>query len=134
MNTPILKQLQCLILLSLFSGLSDLSAWAQVQTQRSSHSSSLPPARRVFSADLDRDGSDELLIAHNTQLSAWRWGGQEWSMLWSMEGPGVAQITLWDPRNPKLWIAWGMGKGKSGRMRVRIRARVRVRVNEKVVE
>ena len=112
MSTSTFRLLQYFMVLSLLCGLSDLPAWAQPATQSSSYASSLPPARRVFSADLDRDGSDELLIAHNTQLSAWRWSGQGWVSLWSTEGPGVAQITLWDQRNPKLWVAWGMGKGK----------------------
>lgn len=74
----------------------------------------LPPSRRVFSADLDRDGSDELLIAQNTTLSAWRWIEQkgDWSQLWSIEGPGVAQKIEAHPSRSELYVAWGMGKGK----------------------
>lgn len=72
----------------------------------------LSPARRVFSADLDRDGSDELLIAHNTRLEAWRWSGATWEKLWSTKGEGVAQMTLADPKVNELWVAWGMGRGK----------------------
>lgn len=74
----------------------------------------LPPARRVFALDLDRDGSDELLIAHNTQLSAHRWLSQEggWQPVWKIDGPGVAQLVLMDHSERAVWIAWGMGKGK----------------------
>ena len=74
--------------------------------------SQLSPARRVFCADLDRDGSDELLIAHNTKLEALRWNGTTWAMLWSIKGPGVVQMTLSDIHSADLWVAWGMGKGK----------------------
>ena len=74
----------------------------------------LPPSRRVFSADLDLDGSDELLIAHNAQLSAWRWLNKDegWTKLWKIDGPGVAQKVLRSPQYPSLLVAWGMGKGK----------------------
>ncbi len=75
---------------------------------------SLPPSRRVFSADLDLDGSDELLIAHNTSLTAFRYLGSDlgWNQVWKQEGPGVVQAILRDPRFPSLIVAWGMGKGK----------------------
>jgi hypothetical protein len=74
----------------------------------------LPASRRVFSADLDRDGSDEILIAHNTQLSAFRYSGAKtgWSQVWKVDGPGVIQKVLSHPDHPSILIAWGMGKGK----------------------
>ena len=86
----------------------------RVQQAPPSSKAKLPPARRVFSADLDQDGSDELLIAHNTSLMAWRWLGQEkrWSELWRTEGPGVAQKIEKHPTKGVLYVAWGMGKGK----------------------
>lgn len=88
------------------------SVSSQPSKERGPSPIQLAPARRVFSADLDRDGSDELLIAHNAQLSAWRWSGASWDQLWSTEGPGVAQLILTDSRAPKVWVAWGMGRGK----------------------
>lgn len=102
------------LLAALFIGLLSLKTWADTPqaSVQPAQSSQLPAARRVFSADLDHDGSDELLIAHNTRLSSWRWNGHGWGELWSVEGPGVVQITLWDERDPQLWVAWGMGKGK----------------------
>lgn len=75
----------------------------------------LPPARRVFSLDVDKDGQDELLIAHNTSLSAFRYGGTQttgWNRLWQIKGPGVVQKVLFDPQFPSLVVAWGMGKGQ----------------------
>ena len=74
----------------------------------------LPPSRRVFSADLDMDGSDELLIAHNTSLTAYRYLGKKlgWNQVWTQNGPGVVQAILKDKRFPSLVVAWGMGKGK----------------------
>ena len=87
-------------------GLYPKQAWSQQNT--------LPPSRRVFSADLDQDGSDELLVAHNTTLTAFRYlgGDSGWSKLWSHDGPGVVQSVLRDKRVSSLIVAWGMGKGK----------------------
>ena len=83
-------------------------------TLTSAEAKTLPPARRVFTVDLDRDGSDELLIAHQTTLSAHRWLGSQggWQPIWEIKGPGVAQTVLPDPVKPELYIAWGMGKGQ----------------------
>ena len=84
-------------------------------TDLTSFAEPLPPARRVFSVDLDRDGHDELLIAHNTGLSAFRYSGIDtngWNRLWHIKGPGVVQKILLDPKFPSLIVAWGMGKGQ----------------------
>ena len=75
---------------------------------------SLPGARRVFTADLNGDGSDELLIAQNQTLSAWLMRADRGRMLWTINGPGVAQMMSVEDigRGPELLVAWGMGKGK----------------------
>jgi hypothetical protein len=75
---------------------------------------SLPGARRVFTADLNGDGSDELLIAQNQTLSAWLMKADRGRMLWTINGPGVAQMMSVEDigRGPELLVAWGMGKGK----------------------
>lgn len=81
------------------------------KSQAQGRAHTLGAARRVFSADLDRDGSDELLVANQSQLTAHRWDGAAWGTLWSISGPGVAQQVVSDSRSPELWIAWGMGLG-----------------------